>query len=117
MTLKELEKMTIASLRSLAKAQSTKLRPTLKKKEIIDLLLSFLQKSEERKPRAASSKMPPRPPLQGEKKAGPELKGHAGEGETRDERVILNPLPALERGPESPYAEIPREYHENRIVL
>lgn len=116
MTRKELEKMTIASLRSLAKTRAAKLRPTLKKKEIIDLLLSFLQNDRRAKPQAALPEAAV-PSLKGKKEADPKLKGHAGEGEARDEKVILDPLPILEKGPESPYAEIPREYYENRIVL
>lgn len=116
MTRKELEKMTIAALRSLAKARSTKLRPTLKKKEIIDLLLPSFQSHEERESERPSRKAPAAG-LQREKRAEPKLKGHAGEGEAHDEKVILNPSPLLERRPDSLHFEIPREYLENRIAL
>ncbi|HZR45277.1 MAG TPA: DUF4912 domain-containing protein [Candidatus Manganitrophaceae bacterium] len=116
MTRKELEKMTIAALRAMAKARSTKLRPTLKKKEIIDLLLLSFQNHEEPRPERLSRKAPAAAP-QTKRRTEPKLKGHAGEGEAHDEKVILNPSPVFEKSPDSPYAEIPREYRENRIVL
>lgn len=110
--------MTIASLRSLAKARTVKLRPTLKKKEIIDLLIPlFLMNEKPASAAPASPKIQVKPDLQKKKEKKPALTGHAGEGEVHDEKVTLTLSPNPEIPKESPYAEIPKEYQENRIVL
>lgn len=116
MTRKELEKKTIASLRSLAKSQGVRLRPSLKKKEIIDLLLPLFQ-NEDRMSETPAPDPKASIGVQEKKEQEPALAGHAGEGEAHDEKVIFNATPTLQKAAESPYAEIPREYGENRIVL
>lgn len=116
MTRKELEKKTIASLRSLAKGQGVRLRPSLKKKEIIDLLLPLFQ-DEERTPEVSGPGSKAVLGAEGKKEDAPALAGHAGEGEVHDEKVLFSSSPAFQQAVESPYSEIPREYGENRIVL
>ena len=98
MNRQELEKKTIAALRALAKSRGVALRPTLKKREMIELLIKTISPEEREK-----AETPP-----AAKEAPPAKMGaHAGEGEARDEKVIFSP---------APFTEIPREYGANAIV-
>ena len=117
MTRNEMEQKTIASLRSLAKANGLRLRPTLKKKEIVDLLLSLFPDEQPATEIPSRIKIQAKPGPQKKKEKAAELAGHAGEGEVHDEKVILNPSPTPQEAARPPYSEIPKEYGENRIVL
>lgn len=118
MTQQELDKMTIAELRSLAKEHAVRLRPSMKKKEIVAYLLEHLpaRKKQEGTGAASGAKgkktkvgSPKRPSLKSkaESKIEEKMEGHLGEGEVRDEKVFFSP---------PPFSEIPREYGTNQIT-
>jgi hypothetical protein len=99
MTRQQLEKKTIAALRSLAKAHSVRLRSSLKKKEIIELLLQVLPSEVQREDEAAVS-------LNKEEHLESKMAGHVGEETLHDEKVAFAPSSF----------EIPKEYGTNHLI-
>lgn len=97
MNRQELEKKNIAALRSLAKTHSIRLRPSMRKSEIISCLLEAL----------SPGKREPAPSTEKEAVTASRMTEHAGEGEPQEERV--------EAGP-STSPQIPMEYGVNQVV-
>ncbi len=98
MNRQELEKKNIAALRSLAKAHSIRLRPSMRKSEIISVLLESLSPEGEREPAPLTEK---------EAITASRMTEHAGEGETPEEKVEVGA---------SAYPEIPMEYGVSQVV-
>lgn len=98
MNRQELEKKNIAALRSLAKIHSIRLRPSMRKDEIISVLLESLSPEEKKEPSPSTEK---------EAVTASRTTEHAGEGEPAGERVEVG-TPT--------YPEIPTEYGVNQVV-
>src|SRR5579884_1306810 len=98
MNKQELEKKNIAALRSLAKAHSIRLRPSLRKSEIISVLLNALSSKEGREPAPSTEK---------EAITASKMTEHAGEGEAQDERAEVSTFT---------YPSIPMEYGIDQVV-
>jgi hypothetical protein len=98
MNRQELEKKNIAALRSLAKTHSIRLRPSMRKSEIISALLEALSPEERREPAASTEK---------EAITASRMTEHAGESEAQEERVEVGTATD---------PEIPTEYGVNRVV-
>lgn len=94
----ELEKKNIAALRSLAKAHSIRLRPSMRKNEIISVLLESLSPEGKREPAPLTEK---------EAVTASRMTEHAGEGEAQEEGADIGV---------SAYPKIPTEYGVNQVV-
>jgi hypothetical protein len=98
MNRQELEKKNIAALRSLAKTHSIRLRPSMRKSEIISVLLESLSPAERGEPAPSTEK---------EAVTASKMTEHAGEGEGQEERVAVG---------RSASPQIPMEYGVNQVV-
>lgn len=98
MNRQELEKKNIAALRSLAKTHSIRLRPSMRKSEIISLLLESLSPAEQREPAPSTEK---------EAVTASRMTEHAGEGEVQEGRPAVST---------ATLPEIPTEYGANQVV-
>lgn len=98
MNRQELEKKNIAALRSLAKGHSIRIRPSMRKSEIVSLLLESLSPEEKKEPAPSTEK---------EAITASRMTEHAGERETPEERIEIG---------RSTDAEIPTEYGVNQVV-
>lgn len=98
MNRQELEKKNIAALRSLAKTHSIRLRPSMRKSEIVSVLLESLSPAEKREPAPLTEK---------EAVTASRMTEHVGEGEAEEERADVGI---------ATYPEIPMEYGVNQVV-
>jgi len=96
MNRQDLEKKSIAALRSLAKAHAIRLRPSMRKSEMISSLLQTLSAGEIREPAPSTEK---------EAVTASRMTEHAGESEPQEERIEAGTRP-----------EIPMEYGVNQVV-
>lgn len=98
MNRQELEKKNIAALRSLAKAHSIRLHPSMRKSKIISLLLDSFSPQEKREQAPSTEK---------EALTASKMTEHAGEGNIQGEKIDIST---------STLPRIPMEYGLNQVV-